>query len=75
MEQDLKTLRAEIDAQREARGTAGSQAATLTAELRHTEEACVADLGVEASVLREDAELAAHRRRGAGRPKTRRAAR
>ena len=57
MEQELKTLRAEIDAQREARGTAGSQAATLTAELRHAEEACVADLGVEATMLREDGEL------------------
>ncbi|HEX3985412.1 MAG TPA: chromosome segregation protein SMC [Acidobacteriaceae bacterium] len=58
MEQELKTLRAEIDAQREARGTAGSQAARLTAELRHAEEACVADLGMEAAALREDAEPA-----------------
>ncbi|MGA8529889.1 MAG: chromosome segregation protein SMC, partial [Acidobacteriaceae bacterium] len=58
MEQELKGLRAEIDAQREARGTAGSQAATLTAELRHAEEACVADLGVEAAMLREESDLA-----------------
>jgi chromosome segregation protein len=58
MEQTLKTLRGEIDAQREARGTAGSQAATLTADLRHAEETCVADLSLEAQVLREDATLA-----------------
>jgi chromosome segregation protein len=57
MEQDLKGLRAEIDTERELRGSCGSQAATLTAELRHAEEACVADLSLEASVLREDAEL------------------
>jgi len=58
MEQTLKTLRAEIDAQREARGACGSQAATLTADLRHAEETCVADLSLEAQVLREDAGLA-----------------
>ncbi|MGA8163139.1 MAG: chromosome segregation protein SMC [Acidobacteriaceae bacterium] len=58
MEQDLKGLRAEIDALREARGTAGSQTATLTAELRHAEESCVADLGVEAAMLREESDLA-----------------
>ncbi|HEX3662315.1 MAG TPA: chromosome segregation protein SMC [Acidobacteriaceae bacterium] len=57
MEHDLKALRVEIDAQREARGTAGSLAATLTAELRHAEEACVADLGIEAVALREEAGL------------------
>ena len=54
LEHELKSLRAEIDAQREQRGTAGSQAATLVAELRHTKEACVADLSVEPSALRED---------------------
>jgi len=57
MEQELKTLRAEIDAQREARGVCGNQAATLAADLRHTEEACVADLSMEAGTLREDAAL------------------
>jgi chromosome segregation protein len=57
MEQDLKVLRAEIDAEREARGTCGSQAATLAAELRHTEETCVADLSLEAGVLRSDEAL------------------
>jgi len=57
MELDLKALRTEIDAQREARGTCGNQAATLAAELRHVEEACVADLSLEAAVLRGDETL------------------
>jgi chromosome segregation protein len=57
LEQSLKTLRAEIDAQRESRSAAGSQAATLAADLRHAEETCVADLSVEASVLRGDEAL------------------
>jgi chromosome segregation protein len=57
MEQNLKTLRAEIDAQREARGVCGNQAATLAAELRHTEEACIADLSLEAVALRGDEAL------------------
>jgi chromosome segregation protein len=57
MEQDLKALRAEIDAQREARGSCGNQAATLAAELRHAEEGCVADLSMEAAALREDTAL------------------
>ena len=57
MEQNLKTLRTEIDAQRESRSTTSSQAAALAADLRHAEETCVADLGVEAAALREDAAL------------------
>jgi chromosome segregation protein len=57
MEQNLKALRTEIDAQREARGTCGNQAATLTAELRHAEEACIADLSLEAAALRSDETL------------------
>jgi len=57
MEQNLKTLRAEIDGLREGRSTCGNQAATLVAELRHTEEACIADLSLEAAVLRGDGEL------------------
>jgi len=58
LEQDLKVLRAEIDAQREARGSCASQAATLAADLRHAEETCVADLSIEATTLREDESLA-----------------
>jgi chromosome segregation protein len=57
MEHDLKSLRVEIDEQREARSDRGSQAATLAADLRHSEETCVADLGLEASVLRADESL------------------
>jgi len=57
MEHDLKTLRTEIDAQRENRSGSSSQAATLAADLRHAEETCIADLGVEAAALRDDSAL------------------
>jgi chromosome segregation protein len=57
VEQDLKGIRAEIDAQRETRSGCSSQAATLAAELRHAEESCMTDLGVEAAILRQDEEL------------------
>ena len=57
LEQSLKTLRAEIDAQRESRSAAASQSATLAADLRHAEETCVADLGLEACILRADESL------------------
>jgi chromosome segregation protein len=57
LEQNLKELRTEINAQREARESRGNQAATLAAELRHAEEACIADLSLDASVLRADESL------------------
>jgi chromosome segregation protein len=57
MEQDLKALRTEIDAQREARSASGNQAATLAADLRHVEETCVAELSLEAGALRGDEAL------------------
>ena len=57
-EHKLKTLRAETDAMREIRGQRSASAATLTADLKHIEEACVNDLGIEAVTLREDAEIA-----------------
>jgi chromosome segregation protein len=57
LEQDLKTLRTEIDAHRESRSGRSSQAATLAADLRHAEETCVADLSLEAAVLRADEAL------------------
>ncbi|HEX4312245.1 MAG TPA: chromosome segregation protein SMC [Acidobacteriaceae bacterium] len=57
MEQDLKALRAEIDAQREARSASGNQAATLAADLRHVEETCVTDPSLEAGELRGDETL------------------
>ncbi|TCK75954.1 chromosome segregation protein SMC [Acidipila rosea] len=56
-EQQLKTLRAEKDAMQETRSHRSSAAATLAAELKHIEELCVSDLGIEAVVLRQDTEL------------------
>ncbi len=57
-EQKLKTLRAETDALRETRSQHSANDATLTADLKHLEETCLNDLGVEAVTLREDAEIA-----------------
>jgi chromosome segregation protein len=56
-EQKLKTLRAETDSLREQRRSLSANAATLAADLKHLEESCVGDLGVEATALREDAEM------------------
>jgi chromosome segregation protein len=56
-EQKLKALRAETDALREQRSTFSANAATLAADLKHLEETCVSDLGVEATALREDTEI------------------
>jgi chromosome segregation protein len=56
-EQKLKTLRAETDALRETRSQYSANDATLTADLKHMEETCLNDLGIEALVLREDAEI------------------
>ncbi|HVW77326.1 MAG TPA: chromosome segregation protein SMC [Alloacidobacterium sp.] len=53
----LKTLRAETDAMREDRSQHSSSDATLIADIKHLEEACVNDLGVEAVTLREDTEI------------------
>jgi chromosome segregation protein len=57
IDQKLKTLRAETDALRDTRSARSSRAATLAAELTHLEETCVSDLGVEATILREETEL------------------
>ncbi len=57
-EHKLKTLRAETDALREQRSNLSTNAATLAADLKHLEETCVSDLGVEAVALREDTEIA-----------------
>lgn len=56
-EQKLKSLRTETDGLRDTRSQHSTNSATLTADLKHIEEACVNDLGVEATVLREDAEI------------------
>ena len=58
MEEALKAARAQTDALREARSQRSSAAAKLASDLQHIEESCVNDLGVEASALREDAEIA-----------------
>jgi chromosome segregation protein len=58
MEESLKAGRTQTDALREARSERSTQAAKLASDLQHIEESCVNDLGVEASSLREDAEIA-----------------
>ena len=56
-EQKLKALRTETDALREARSQRSASDATLTADLKHIEELCLNDLGVEAVALRDDAKI------------------
>jgi chromosome segregation protein len=56
IEQALKAARGQMDALRETKSQRGAAAAKLAADLRHVEESCVNDLGVEASTLREDSE-------------------
>jgi chromosome segregation protein len=58
MEESLKAARTQTDALRETRSERSAQAAKLTSHLQHIEESCVNDLGVEATALREDAEIA-----------------
>jgi len=57
LEQNLKTLRAELDAFREARSTRTAHSAKLAVELEYMEAACVSDLGIEASELRQQQDL------------------
>jgi chromosome segregation protein len=57
MEQNLKTLRAEMDAFRDARSTRTAHSAKLAVELEYMEAACVSDLGIEASALREQQDV------------------
>ena len=57
-EQELKTLRFDLDAQREARNARSNRAAKLTADLEHLEAGCLNDLGIEATELRQRADLA-----------------
>jgi len=53
----LRTLRHENEARREERGTLTAHAAKLTSDLEHLSATCLNDLGVEATVLREDATI------------------
>ncbi|QNI33912.1 chromosome segregation protein SMC [Alloacidobacterium dinghuense] len=57
-EQKLKTLRSETDSLRETRSQHSASDATLTADLKHLEETCLNDLGIEAGALREDTDIA-----------------
>ena len=52
VEQNLKALRSEMDAFREARSTHTAKSAKLAVELEYMEAASVSDLGLEASELR-----------------------
>lgn len=56
-EQSLKTLRAENDVLREALTTATAREARCSAERQHLEQACLQDLAIEATALREDKEI------------------
>lgn len=53
-EHQLKILRSEADALRDARTVKSAQAAKLKADLEHIEASCVTDLGVEAAILRQE---------------------
>jgi chromosome segregation protein len=53
LDHDLKALRAEMDSFREARSTRTAHTAKLAVELEYMEAACVSDLGIEASELRQ----------------------
>jgi len=54
LEQQLKAQRIATEALRESRAALQSQAAKLTSDLEHLEAGCVAELGVEAAILRAD---------------------
>jgi len=58
LEAQLKTDRTALDQLREDRAALSSQLATLHADLAHLEASCLAEVNVEAQVLRADAEIA-----------------
>lgn len=58
METQLKTARANIDQLRENRAGKSSELAKLHSDLEYLEQSCLAEVNVEAQVLREDAEIA-----------------
>ncbi len=57
METQLKTARAALDQLREDRSKRSSQVAKLRSDLEHLEGSCLAEVNVEASVLRADEEI------------------
>jgi chromosome segregation protein len=54
----LRTLRHEVEAVREERANLTARAAKLASDIEHIDATCLNDLGVEAAVLRADAEIA-----------------
>ena len=54
VDQQLRTLRHDVDRLREERSALGAQAARLAADLEHIEATCLNDLGLEARLLRAD---------------------
>ena len=58
LEHTLKVLRTDLDAFREARSTRSAHTAKLAVELEYMEAACVSDLGIEASELRQQEDVA-----------------
>jgi len=57
IETQLKTARAALDQLRDDRANRSSQVAKLRSDLEHLEASCLAEVNVEAQVLREDALL------------------
>ena len=55
IETQLKTARAALDQLRDERGNRSSLVAKLRSDLEHLEASCLAEVNVEAQVLREDA--------------------
>jgi len=58
MEAQLKNGRTALDQLRDDRANRSSEVAKLRSDLEHLEASCLAEINVEASVLREDAEIA-----------------
>jgi chromosome segregation protein len=54
IDQHLRTLRHETEAQREQRSVLTARAAKLASDIEHIEATCLNDMAVEASVLRTD---------------------
>jgi len=57
IETELKTGRAGLDQLREDRATRASEVAKLHADLEHLEASCLAEVNIEAAVIRADAEI------------------
>ncbi len=57
METQLKTARASLDQLREERASRSSEAAKLLSDLEHLEASCLAEVNLEATVLRSDARI------------------